>query len=96
MPKKTVFKYVLNLSKLTAGDRLDLEVPRGAKPLHVAAQHGELCLWAQVPVTALPSRHTLALAIHGTGHPFEHSGKYLGTGLLQGGQLVLHVFHLTA
>jgi hypothetical protein len=90
---KVVYKYVLHLPSLDKNDTLTLDMPRGAKSLHVAEQSGHLCLWALVnpaEKTQVPVR----LAVHGTGHAFDHAGVHLGSGLLQGGRLVLHVFLL--
>ena len=93
MTEKVIYKYVLHLPNLDENDTLSIDMPRGAKSLHVAEQAGQLCLWALVnpaEKAAVPVR----LAVHGTGHLFNHSGDHLGTALLQGGRLVFHVFLL--
>ena len=93
MSKKTVYKYAIHLPNLDENDTLSINMPRGAKALHVAEQDGQLCLWALVD-PAQKVTVPVRLAVHGTGHLFDHSGAFLGTGLLKGGRLVLHVFCL--
>lgn len=80
-----IFKYPLELT-----DAQVLQLPAGAKPLHVDDQQGQLCLWAAVD----PSRETkpYAVAIVGTGHdlPDVLAIKHLGS--VQQGSFVWHVF----
>jgi len=91
--KKIIFKYDLPLQILDENDALSVSMPRGAKVLHVAEQTGRLCAWALVD-PAQKAVSPVRFAVHGTGHPFDHSGDYVGTALLLGGRLVLHVFLL--
>lgn len=74
-------------------DYATIIIPAGAKLLHVAEQHGELCLWALIDLTVPVVKRLFRVA--GTGHPItglEASWPFVGTGLLMGGKLVFHVF----
>lgn len=81
---KSVWKFVLHPHARNM-------LPIGAKLLSVHAQGSDLCLWALVDTEAdLENRE---FVIVGTGHEVpEHAGEFVGTALLVGGQLVLHVF----
>ncbi len=82
----TVYKYSFIIS-----DGVTLMLPQGAELLHVAQQHDlhELCVWARVD----PSRPKVprCINVRGTGHP-DADGIYVGTVILRGGAIVLHVF----
>lgn len=80
----TVHKYVLAIR-----DVVLLALPAGAKPLHVAEQAGQLCLWALVDPDKKLTKRTFRVV--GTGQSAPAKG-YVGTALLHGGSLVLHVF----
>lgn len=71
-------------------DFLPVAMPRGARLLYVAEQHGALCLWAQVDSTA----PEVARRIHivGTGHVIPGAAAYVGSALLQDGMFVFHVY----
>ena len=83
---RTVWKYELEL----VDEWQNRPMPRGSTVVHVSAQHNKPCLWAEVT-----SEFTLAdrwFMVEGTGHPVEHDGRYVGTALTHGGDLVWHVF----
>lgn len=81
-----VYKYELPLR-----DSADIEMHDGAQILKVDTQSDALVLWAKVDTDRPLS--TRRFYIRGTGHGFIGSeGKHLGTAILQGGALVLHVF----
>lgn len=91
---KTVWKYTLGVE-----EHQYLNMPCDAQVVHVGEQHGDLCIWALVD-TEQPKEDRF-FHVFGTGHPMtmdatsRFAGKeyqYLGTGMLQGGSLVLHVF----
>lgn len=87
---KVVFKYEWPLRS----ERVDCAVfymPRDAEILCAREQGDKLCIWARVVIGRDMEQRTFILC--GTGHDapdLEH--KYIGTGLLFGGTLVLHVF----
>jgi hypothetical protein len=85
-----VWKFVLLLD-----DEVIVEMPYGAKLLHVASQFGDprvLTLWALVAPTASPAMRRIL--IRGTGHPIslEDSRDYVGTVIVADGRIVWHVF----
>jgi hypothetical protein len=83
----TIWKFPL----LTV-DQQTIPARKGAKPLAVQVQHGQLCLWALVDPNAEPAE--MRVWVHGTGHivTAEAPKHYLGTVQFMGGQLVFHVF----
>lgn len=82
-----IWKFALNPVK-----EQTLQMPAGAKVLHVAVQYDNLYLWAQCD-TDVP-KEDRSFLIFGTGHEVDDSkvGDYLGTGMIYGGQIVCHVF----
>ncbi len=88
MSYKAIYKYELPIQ-----DEVDIPMPRGAQVLVSAAvQHDALCVWAVVD-TGIDESENRRFYIHGTGHPLNgNEGRHLGTVLLHGGTLVLHVF----
>lgn len=83
----TIWKLTLTKSEQT------IELPQGAHVLTVREQGENICLWVKVNPAApvCPRRFFVC----GTGHdmpPEAARGEYLGTAMLQGGGLVLHVF----
>lgn len=81
----TVWKFVI------ADPETPVQMPRGARVLHVAEQRGDVCVWAEVdPSMPLEPRR---FVVAGTGHPLPaYRGPFLGTVLLAGGALVYHVW----
>lgn len=80
-----VFKYPVELT-----DNIDVQMPKGAKPLHFDMQNGDLCLWALVDPSLPLTSHKFRMA--GTGHPIDTCGPYINTVLLKNGALVFHFF----
>jgi hypothetical protein len=85
-----VWKFVLLLD-----DEVVVEMPYGAKLLHVASQFGDpavVTLWALVKPTARPAHRRIF--IRGTGHSIsaEESRDYVGTVIVADGRIVWHVF----
>lgn len=78
---KTVWKFFL--------DR-EVEMPTGAKLLHVAEQHGQLCTWAEVDPDAPTEIRRFALV--GTGHNVPENVTFVGTILMMGGGILIHVY----
>lgn len=98
----TIYKYVLE-----PRDAQQVNMPNEAVVLSADVQRGEICIWAKVPtdrpaaamarkiadVEAIRARTFL---IYGTGHPMpDHDNfKFIGTVMLQSGDLVLHIFEV--
>jgi hypothetical protein len=75
---------------LLALDVQEIEVPDGAEILTAREQLGQLCIWFRCdPNAKLVMRQ---IAICGTGHSSPSNGRYVGTGFMNGGDLVFHVF----
>ena len=74
-------------------DGVVIEMPKGARPLCVAMQHDQPCLWAMVDPTAPTEPREFRLA--GTGHDLPdvlRNVRYIGTFQMHGGALVFHLF----
>jgi len=87
---RRVYKYPIPVT-----DMIDLSLPAGAQPLHVAAQGEMVCLWALVDPEAEPVARRFI--VRGTGHPIENDDadlSHVGTFLLQDGALVFHLFEV--
>lgn len=84
MSKKRIWKYVLQIT-----DEQIIEVPNGAKPLHVGQQDGHLCLWMVVDVESEFTKFVVNIV--GTGNPVPNElPPYIGTAQIHA--LVWHVF----
>jgi len=87
----TVWKYDVPL-----GFDCDRELPRGARVVHVAAQHPESAesvqFWAEVDTTQ--PMETRQFFIAGTGHPVRPEAIYLGTAIVCDGELVWHLYEV--
>lgn len=78
--------------QLFIGDMQVLVMPRHAKFLHVAEQHGKIQLWVQADPEE--ERCQRVILIHGTGHPnIGELEQYIGT-VFANGFLVWHVYAL--
>jgi hypothetical protein len=64
-----------------AADTLEVDVPYGARLLHVAGWNGSISLWFEVTTTAAQTQRR-RFALFGTGHelPANHM-SYVGTAL---------------
>lgn len=83
----TVWKFTLAME-----EKQGVSMPQGAKILHLAEQHGELCLWALVDPDA--AQEVREFVIAGTGHTSPTDG-HVGTALMKGGEYVWHLFEVT-
>ncbi len=88
----TVWKFPIE-----AIERQAIQMPRGAKLLHVGAQGVGLTakpsVWALCDTEATPTFRSLAVTR--TGHDAGHcDGPHVGTFMLGDGALVFHVFDL--
>lgn len=83
---KKVFKYPFNIGAF------NLEMPYGAKILHVTDQNGTPCLWAEV---SPDGQHELRrFVIQGTGHPIPEDGRFHVKTFLSG-DFVWHLYELS-
>lgn len=92
-PPRRVWKYPLAVRV-----EQTVEMPMGARVIHVAEQWGKPMVWAEVIGTdtfAKAYTRPRRFYIIGTGHVFDTRQaqiEYRGTVLLQRGHLVLHVY----
>lgn len=91
MSDTAVWKFTLPIE-----DTAVIDMPTGAEVLSVAAQHGDLQLWARVSTHARPEPRTFH--VRGTGHPLldAATGRFIGTVQMRNGTLVWHIFEATA
>lgn len=89
---KTVFKYTLEKGNTA------IDMPKGAVVLSAHAQGESVCIWALVDRDNIADteRRTFELWLTGEEIYPEVSRIYIGTVLLRGGTLVIHVFEKTA
>lgn len=73
-------------------DRITIQMPKGAKILHVECQDNMPCIWALVNADA--PRETRSFRIVGTGHPIPDIAdlRHVATFQMADGQLVWHLF----
>jgi hypothetical protein len=83
---KTIWKFRIGLA-----DKQVVLMPVNSKILHVAVQHGKICLWAEV--SDAENRELRTIAIYGTGHTLpDNTGRYIGTFLMHDDTLVFHAY----
>lgn len=84
---RTIWKYAV----LTLDDQT-IEIPEGARLLHVDDQSGWIMLWALVDPDA--RRVSRQIRVVGTGHPIPDDLVLVYVGSLQqaNGNLVWHIF----
>lgn len=85
----TVWKFELHLD-----DFVRLEMPKGAKILHVGEQASKIYLWTLVDPDA--TLETRMFRVAGTGHPLHsiNPDKYVGTVVGHLSRFVWHVFEI--
>lgn len=89
---RVVWKYELGVPSFLPGV-LDIMLPRGAEILHVGLQRDNPTVWALVDPLEPPTERR-ELVLMGTGHEYEGTEalNHLGTLLMDGDALVMHVF----
>lgn len=85
---KTIHKYPIILD----AEFLVIEVPEGAEFLHVAEQHGTICLWALVKTDALMVRRRIRVVGTGLDASDLSREQYIGSVLVFNGTYVFHIF----
>ncbi|MBL4904338.1 MAG: hypothetical protein JKY62_17070 [Desulfocapsa sp.] len=83
---KIIYKYKLGQHPAV------IEMPVGAKVLHVDAQHGHLMLWAEVDEDPHAPTEERTFLIIGTGFSFPEELKKEFIGTVLQGYLVWHIF----
>lgn len=89
---RTVYKYPVPID-----DYFRLDLPKGAKPLHLAEQYGNLQLWVLVDPTAPLQERWFRFA--GTGHPIKESAEqlqHISTVVLENETLIFHLFEVVS
>ena len=90
MAANAVWKCELQFDAFSVAE---LMCPLGAEFRHVAMQHGKLCVWAEVDPEMPITRYKLRVA--GTGYrTIKEGDSYIGTVVLQEGDLVLHFYEV--
>jgi hypothetical protein len=85
---KTVWKFEIHTD-----DYVNINLPKGAKPLSIQQQGDSVQLWCLVdPNETVYETRTFRLA--GTGHPITDDVEYIGTFQLFGGSFVGHLFEV--
>ena len=86
---RTIHKYEIDIQ-----DTIIIRAPFVCRWLHFGVQHGTPTLWGEVDTETPERDHVLLL--RGTGHrATRREGPHIGTIMLQGGNLVLHLFETT-
>lgn len=89
----SVYKYPVKID----GCYFTLDLPRGAKVLSVAEQHGSVQLWALVNTDRDAPTDRRMFRFAGTGHQISdeiESLAHVSTFFMEGGSLVFHVFEV--
>lgn len=88
--KKQIWKFKV----IPSGKNVDIEMPRGAEILSMHTQDEQPCIWALVNPDA--KIETRRFEVYGTGHDIHYDmgveRNFIGTCLIHGGLLVLHIF----
>lgn len=106
MSTYTVWKYTIEPSQINDNCEVDLELPAGAKILHVGVQRAhdmseEIRLWAKIDLYQKGPLVKRRLVVLGTGMEYSHDDRhplsplmiYLDTVKMSDG-LVFHIFEL--
>ena len=75
-------------------DEFALEMPRDAELLFVAAQGEQGFLWARVITDDRVSGVMRHFRLRGTGHEVDLDCAHVGSFMLRGGAIVLHLFEV--
>ena len=83
---KKIYKYKLKMEF----DNQVVVMPVGARIVHVEAQHGVPCMWAEVDVDAQINKRQFLIV--NTGFVIPNGYRYVGTFMLLGGDYVGHIY----
>lgn len=81
----TIWKIALKPAQVQ-----DIEVPADAEMLTISEQFDQICVWFKCDPDKPTTKRRIAMV--GTGDTAPEGARYIGTGFLYGGKLVLHVF----
>jgi hypothetical protein len=82
----TIWKFPIHLN-----DCQEISVPEGSRPLKLMMQYGRPCVWMLVDPEK--PKQMYLIRVYGTGHPITGDpGHYLDSLMVNGGDLVFHVF----
>lgn len=84
---KRVWKFVLQPEL-----HQRLELPKGTKPLSVHNQRGSICMWAEVDAMEKELQFFDIFIFETDDDLLPARGDFLGTCILEDGNLVLHVY----
>jgi hypothetical protein len=71
----------------------EITMPGLIDVLSMGVQREVICLWAECFIDGEPRKAKIAVRPTGSCAPKEYK-KFLGTAMLQGGSLVLHIYQL--
>ena len=86
---RSVWKYPL---EPTSEPQL-VQMPDGAKIIHVGMQVDQLAMWADAVIDTPDCDRWFC--VEGTGWPIHHQGWHVGTVLMHGAGFVWHVYEIT-
>lgn len=90
---KVIWKFPLNFGNTT------VSMPCHAQILSTHVQRDTVCIWALIDEDSIEKTEERYFVIHGTGHSFDlladWEPKFIGTVLMDDGQLVWHVFEIS-
>lgn len=95
---KVIWKFELNPSGKVCrdtdqGNCETVDMPSGSIILSAAGQGDNICIWAEVNPEAEAKTERFEVVAPG-GQVAPSNRRFIGTVLLHGGLLVLHVYHL--
>jgi len=88
---RVIYKYDLGGVPSALSD-VTIEMKEGAEILYVANQHDRMVMWALVEEYADDAVRDFYLCWTGPGNTPPDNSEYVGTGIFQNGNYVLHVF----
>lgn len=88
--RRVIWKYPINMLGVTR-----VAMCPFARIVHVAAQHGQPCLWVECdPEEIADDDRVFVVAMTGQVHDHDGAAQYVGTALLDDGAFVAHVYEV--
>ena len=86
-----IWKYQIG-TKVIMDNTIKVDMPKGAKIIHIQTQREIPCVWALVdPAVESETRYFFIVA---TGGDVPGDGQYIGTVFQQGGLYIWHIFEV--